>query len=160
MHPKPVRLIVSLIPQIIAVSMLFLALSAKNPYSFYIVLRIVVFSCGAYLLYQAFQLGRTVLSWLLIVAVLLYNPFFRVHLTRPTWFVINLLTIALFVSVTVYCNVGRGKSKGVAEKKERETGEPDQRVVKQYKERIEVLEKEADRLEKQREWFSSMIDPL
>ena len=160
MHKRPFRLVVSLIPQVIAVSMLFFALSPKNPYGYYVLLRIVVFTCSAYLLYQAFHHRRTVLSWLLVVSVLLYNPFFRVHLTRPTWFVINLLTIALFVSVTVYCNVGRGKSKGVAEEKERETGEPDERVVKQYKERIEVLEKETDRLKKQREWFSSMIDPL
>jgi len=67
---------------------------------------------------------------------------------------------SLFVSVTVYCNVGRGRSRGVAEEENREERETDARVVKQYKERIEVLEKEAERLEKQRDWFSSMIDPL
>jgi hypothetical protein len=95
--------------------MLVVALSPKNPYSYYIILRIVVFSCCAYLLYGAIKLRKMSLSWVLMVAALLYNPFIRVHLARSTWSIINVVTAGLFMAVSVYFVVGPGGAWGRTE---------------------------------------------
>jgi hypothetical protein len=110
MRSSSVRLFVSSIPQGIATIMLAVALFPRLPYSYFVFLRVVVFCCGAYLIYQSFQRKRLLLSWLLFVAVVLYNPFFKIALTRPIWRVVNLLTIALFVAATIYQNLRLGKS--------------------------------------------------
>jgi len=87
-----------IMPQIIAIVMLFLALVPIMPYAYYMVLRLVLFGVCAYLAYQAYQSRLRVLTWFLAGTALLYNPFLRVHLTRTLWSFINILTIILLIA--------------------------------------------------------------
>jgi len=66
------------------------------PYTYYMLLRVVVFGVSAYLAITAFSAGKTELTWVLAINALIYNPIFPVHMTKDGWVVINLLTISLF----------------------------------------------------------------
>ena len=66
------------------------------PYTYYMLLRVVIFGVSAYLAITAFSAGKTELTWVLAINALIYNPIFPVHMTKDGWVVINLLTISLF----------------------------------------------------------------
>jgi hypothetical protein len=82
-------------PQIIAIVMLLWAIIPTNPYGYYILLRWICCATFAYLAYIAYQMKRTQWAWVLGVIAFIYNPIFRIHLTREIWTVINLATIAI-----------------------------------------------------------------
>jgi hypothetical protein len=83
--------------QVIAIAMLLWALLPINPYSYsyYILLRFVVSAVCAYLAFQASRLRMVGWTWILGLTAVLYNPFFRIHLDRGVWSVINIATIGL-----------------------------------------------------------------
>ena len=83
------------VPQIMGVVMLLWALVPTNPYGYYVLLRIVLCAICAYLAVKACQLGRIPWAWILVVTGVIYNPFFRVHLTREIWSVVNVLTVVM-----------------------------------------------------------------
>lgn len=76
--------------------MLLLGLAAM-PYGYYTLLRLVVFltaGVGAYLAYTTARTGWTVA---LGIVALIYNPLFRVYLSRDAWEPVNVLTAALLL---------------------------------------------------------------
>ena len=86
------------VPQVVVGIMLLWALNPRNPYGYYIVLRWV--SCGvfAFLAFKALGAGQQGWVWLLGITAAVYNPIFRVHLTREVWSVVNVVTIAIAVA--------------------------------------------------------------
>lgn len=82
----------------IAIAMLAWALLPFNPYGYYIVLRWVIALVGVYFATATWKAER--LGWVVsfVLTSIVYNPIARVPLERSTWVVVNILTIALFVT--------------------------------------------------------------
>jgi len=86
------------IPQAITTVMLLIALNPSNPYGYYILLRVICCAAYAYLTFHAIAHKQQGWAWALGVTAVVYNPIFRIHLTRQIWTVINLVTIAIGVA--------------------------------------------------------------
>jgi hypothetical protein len=85
----------------VPIGMLFLAL-LPLPYGYYGLLKLVVCGSACYQLYSSYSEIKKITSTdtPLIILALFYNPLIPIHLGRPVWTVINLLTIAyLFYKV-------------------------------------------------------------
>jgi hypothetical protein len=67
------------------------------PYGYYVLLRLVVCGVCIYLAVQEENAGRKAWVWVLGAVAILYNPIFRIHLTRDIWSVVNIATILLLV---------------------------------------------------------------
>lgn len=78
--------------------MLLWALNPENPYGYYILLRWVCCGIFAYLAFRSFGQGRQGWVWVLGITAAVYNPIFRVHLTREIWSVVNVVTIGIAVA--------------------------------------------------------------
>ncbi len=85
------------IPQAIVCLVLLWALVPDNPYGYYILLRWVCCAAFAYLAVQAFRREKKTWVWVLGITAAVYNPIFRVHLTRGIWSVVNVATIGIAV---------------------------------------------------------------
>jgi len=96
----------SWIPQAIVCLMLLWALVPSNPYEYYIVLRLVCCAAFAYLAVQAFHREKQAWVWVLGITAVVYNPIFRVHLTRGIWSVVNVATIGIAVWSAFALNAG------------------------------------------------------
>lgn len=77
--------------------MLLWALYPSNPYGYYLLLRIVVFSIFVYLFYNAYHIQNDKHLWLYGISGIIYNPFLRIHLTRSLWSIVNILTVIIFI---------------------------------------------------------------
>jgi hypothetical protein len=82
-------------PQVAATVLLLLALFPEMPYGYYVLLRWILCPLFVYLALRALTLGIGSWVWILGVIAALYNPIFRVHLTREVWNPVNLATIAV-----------------------------------------------------------------
>jgi hypothetical protein len=85
------------IPQTIASAMLLWALNPENPYGYYVLLRWVCVGVFGFLTFHALANEMKGWGWVLGITALLYNPIFRVHLTREIWSVVNLVTSGIAV---------------------------------------------------------------
>lgn len=83
------------IPQTVASIMLLWALEPGQPYGYYILLRWVCCGVFAYLAVQAYKQGLEDWVWVLGITAAVYNPIFRIHLTREIWSVVNIVTIGI-----------------------------------------------------------------
>ena len=69
-------------------------------YSYYMVLRAMVFIVCGYGAFAAFKIKDKAWLWAFGILAILFNPIVPVHLTRPIWLPINLVTgIALLISL-------------------------------------------------------------
>lgn len=75
--------------------MLLWALNPRNPYGYYILLRIVCCAVFAFLALQAAKQNQESSVWVLGVIAIIYNPIMSVHLTREIWMVVNVATIGV-----------------------------------------------------------------
>ena len=97
--------------------MLLWALNPENPYGYYLLLRWVCCGVFAFLALQALSREIHGWTWVLGITALVYNPFFRVHLTREIWSVVNVVTIMIAVSsIFRFRRQDDSKSKGEEEK--------------------------------------------
>lgn len=85
------------LPQTLVSGMLLWALNPDNPYGYYILLRLVCCAVFAYLAFQAFEIEKKEWVWILGTMAGIYNPIFRIHLTREIWSVVNVITIGMAV---------------------------------------------------------------
>lgn len=97
------------VPQVVAGLMLLWALNPDNPYGYYILLRWVCCGIFAFLAFRAFEQQNQGWVWVLGITAAVYNPLFRVHLTREIWSVINVLTIGIAVA-SVFAITRRGEN--------------------------------------------------
>ena len=75
--------------------MLLWALNPENPYSYYLLLRIVLCGICAFLAFRALKIGNDKWVWILGVTAVIYNPIIPIHLTRETWSAVNITTVVL-----------------------------------------------------------------
>ncbi len=75
--------------------MLLWAINPRNPYGYYLLLRLVCCTCFAFIAFRRHEVGSTGWAWAFMVAALIYNPFIRVHLSREIWSVANIATVIL-----------------------------------------------------------------
>lgn len=75
--------------------MLLWAFNPANPYGYYTLLRLACFGVFAYLALQTFAEKKRGWTWVLAITAAIYNPVFRVHLTRDIWSVVNVVTILI-----------------------------------------------------------------
>ena len=97
-------------PQAIAIPMLLWALYPQNPYGYYILLRWVCCGVFTFLAFQAIAHEMHGWTWVLGTTALVYNPVFRVHLTREMWSVINVATVAIAISSIFFIRVKAAKN--------------------------------------------------
>lgn len=78
--------------------MLFLAV-LPLPYGYYNLLKITVCSTFGYQLFYSYSKTKRITSQdiPLIIAIFIYNPIMPIHLGRPIWTFINLITIAIII---------------------------------------------------------------
>lgn len=95
--------IITCIPHATAVVILLGALLPGNPYGYYIFLRWVSCAVFSILAFRAQRLDQRNWSRGFVVLAIIYNPLFRVHLTRFEWTAINLVTIvATILSARIF----------------------------------------------------------
>jgi len=80
--------------KIIAIILLSIALF-KNPYSYYITMRWLLFISFGVLIYFYSINKNYIFQGLFIVFLVIYNPLLPIHSTREIWEIINIITIAL-----------------------------------------------------------------
>jgi hypothetical protein len=85
------------IPQTVASAMLVWALNPENPYGYYVLLRWVCCGVFGFLTFHALGHKMQGWSWTLGITALVYNPIFRIHLTREIWVVVNIVTIGIAI---------------------------------------------------------------
>ena len=86
------------IVSIVAIVMLLLAIpSGVWAYSYYVLLRWVVFGAAIFVLYIAHERGKS--FWLLVMGAiaLLFNPIFPVYLEKEVWVLIDLIVAGIFL---------------------------------------------------------------
>ena len=83
------------VPQALAAVALVWAFNPENPYGYYVLLRWICFGVFGYLAVQAYRAGSHAWPWILGITAGVYNPFFRVHLDRGIWSVVNAATIGI-----------------------------------------------------------------
>lgn len=83
---------------IVLIILLFWALVPINPYSYYILLRVIMFIFNLILSLKIDKQNRKI--WLLIFIFIsfLYNPIFPIHLNRAIWSIINIATIIIYLT--------------------------------------------------------------
>lgn len=89
------------IAQLVAIAMLAWALVPTNPYGYYVLLRIVICGICILLVVRAYDLRFTGWTWTMGLVAVVYNPVIRIHLDRPTWSAINVVTI-LILAATIW----------------------------------------------------------
>lgn len=96
-------------PQIVTSLILLWALNPANPYGYYILLRWVCCGTFAYLAFQAFNKHQNGWVWILGITAVVYNPIFKIHLTRELWSFINVITIGIAIASIFFINFGENE---------------------------------------------------
>jgi hypothetical protein len=94
---------------IVPAGMLFAALR-HGPYSYYMLLRVVVTVAAVLLTAFAYQRTKTFSVWigLFLVVAAVFNPIVSIHLTRGAWSIFNIAAGASFVGhIVVAEQIGR-----------------------------------------------------
>lgn len=78
--------------------LLFIAIF-QWPYSYYIFLRVFVFSASLYLLLvPSKELSRNLKAGIIVTAIL-FNPFLKIHMPKESWMFFNLIGSIIFIAV-------------------------------------------------------------
>jgi hypothetical protein len=86
---------ISILLRLISAIMLFLALG-YHPYSYYILLRWVVFGSSFYSGWVFSQLKNHDWAWFFFIVGILFNPIIPVYLSRSTWQIVDLTVSLIF----------------------------------------------------------------
>jgi hypothetical protein len=85
----------------IITSIVLLALALFHmPYAYYILLKIIVCGISAYTAYILFEKEKhSLMFWAFCLIAFLYNPIFRIHLSKDFWAIINIVTIVALIVI-------------------------------------------------------------
>ncbi len=97
-------------PAIVCIILLLLALGGKWPYGFYTFLRLVVCGGAAYLAFGAHSLNKRAWVWLMGATALLFNPMFRIPMTRSSWQVVDFVAALAFAASLLFIHDRRWRS--------------------------------------------------
>jgi len=82
--------------------MLLLAIPAIWPYSYFQLLRVVVFVSGIYLAYELNKKGVQNWTWIMAITAIVFNPFLPVYLSKGTWSVMDFIGAIFYFMVPKY----------------------------------------------------------
>ncbi|UXS98925.1 DUF6804 family protein [Agrobacterium tumefaciens] len=70
------------------------------PYGYYGMLRLVIMAFAAFFAYIEYEQHKAFTGWVFgfICVVLLFNPFIPVHLSRSSWFILDLIAAGAFAA--------------------------------------------------------------
>lgn len=97
--------------KLLCAALLLWALSPRNPYGYYVLLRWICCSAFAYIAVNYFRSGWTPWVWVFGTAAGIYNPVLPVHLNRTIWSIVNVVTIIILL-VSVAADFMQGKKTG------------------------------------------------
>ena len=81
---------------IIAIVILAIAILPLPVYGYYVFSRITVTLIAVYLAVQAYKKDNSSQLLFMVGIAILYNPIIPIHLTKPIWVILNMLTAAIF----------------------------------------------------------------
>lgn len=96
------RLKNNVIASIVAILMLLAAMLLDLPYDYYVILRWVICGIAIYLAYNANLANKKNWVWIMGIIALIFNPIFKVYLSRGTWSYIDIIAIGLFGASIYY----------------------------------------------------------
>ena len=79
----------------VLIVMLLIAAFVRCPYDYYAVLKFVCCGGLGYLAVEAYKAGKQGWVWALGVGAAMYNPFFKLHLGKSMWTLVNIATIIM-----------------------------------------------------------------
>ncbi len=85
------------IPAIISATMLILAIPPIWPYGYYMLLRLVVCACSAFLAFRSYALEKRIWTYMMVFVALLFNPIAPIYLQKETWVVIDVIAAVVFL---------------------------------------------------------------
>ncbi|MFW9851823.1 MAG: DUF6804 family protein [Candidatus Thorarchaeota archaeon] len=89
------------IPSMITSVLLLIAIFPIKQYSFFILLRWVVFISAIYVGYFMCQAKKPTWVWIMGIIVVLFNPIVPIHLSKGIWQAIDFVTAIIFILVIV-----------------------------------------------------------
>lgn len=89
-----------MVPCVVAAGLSLLAV-ADLPYGYYMFLRWAVCAVSVYVVVLGLQTGRIWAAWLYGALAVLFNPIFRIHLSKDIWQPINVITSILLVLAVI-----------------------------------------------------------
>lgn len=81
----------------VSITFLVLAVFGSWPYDFFTILRFIVAGSAAVIAYGAYQAKKEADMIMFGIVAILFNPFLPIHLSRPTWQLIDLVTAGIFL---------------------------------------------------------------
>ena len=101
-------MIFPILPHIVIIGLLAFSFYPENPYAYFTLLRILVSAMSLYLAFFYYSKSYRSLVWLFGVTAFIFNPIFKIYLTREIWLVIDFFSIILFLaSAVLYTKLGR-----------------------------------------------------
>lgn len=86
--------------RVVLVALLLWALLPVNPYGYYQLLKVLVCAGCSYLGVKTWNASKGKdLVWLYITMAVIYNPLAPLHLGRPIWTVVNILTVVILAAI-------------------------------------------------------------
>ena len=86
---------------------LLLVATARMPYGYYTLTRVVVCGFGAFIAVMGWDGGTTARIWSVLFALLavLFNPIFPIYLHRGTWFYFDIGAAAIFAAHLLFMRI-------------------------------------------------------
>ena len=85
----------------IGVATLLLFALGKNPYSYYVLLRIIVFGLSIYCVYLLYNSKTKNWMFIYIILAFVFNPIIPVYLDRDIWAIIDVAS-AIIIIVSIF----------------------------------------------------------
>jgi hypothetical protein len=85
-----------LVLSLIASGLLMWAIN-DHPYSYYIILRWVVFGVAIFGVYQSIIWKKYIFTWALGITAFIFNPILSFHFSRETWAPIDIISAIIFI---------------------------------------------------------------
>ena len=76
--------------------MLLFAIPAIWPYSYFQLLRVVVFVSGIYLAYALNKKGIKDWTWIMAITAIVFNPFLPVYLSKGVWIILDVIAAVIY----------------------------------------------------------------
>ena len=100
----------NVIPALIIAVMLLVAV-ADLPYGYYQLLRWATCGVAVFVAFRAYKVGKTWITWLFGLIVVLFNPIVPIHLTKEIWRPIDLASAIIFgLSILFLSTPGKKRS--------------------------------------------------
>lgn len=91
----------------------------KQPYSYYILLRIIVFVTAGYSMYMSSKYKMKNWIWIFSIIAFIFNPIFPIYMNRETWILIDIsASVVFFISLNFLPHKNYEKSNTEISKKD------------------------------------------